>query len=204
MKTISNFCLIGAMAISFAQFAQAKENSEAAKFAQEARQAVADKDWTKAIEMYRKAADLDRKFATNLGIAYQQRGFAAMSEQRFQEAIADFSEAIRITPRDARVYEQRAAVEMKVNDYDKALADYSEAIKLNPSEVRDYLYRGYIYELKGDIKNSMADTDKVLKLDRKNQQALSRKQRLQARQQSQAPNSPAPQSSPPAPPAGRP
>ena len=119
-------------------------------------------------------------------------------------AILDFSEAIKINPRDARVYEQRAAVEMKITDYDKALADYSEAIKLNPNEMRDYLYRAYIYEIKGDIKNSMADTDRVLKLDRKNQQALSRKQRLQARQQSQAAPSLAPQSSPPAVPARTP
>ena len=192
MKSISNLFLIGAMAVVLGQFAQAKENPQAAKFAQEARQAVADKDWNKAIEMYRKAADLDRKFTTNLCIAYQQRGFVAMNEQRFKDAIADFSEASKLTPQDARVYEQRAAVEIKINDYDKALADYSEAIKLNPREVRDYLYRAYIYEIKSDIKNSMADTAKVLKLDPKNEQALSRKQRLQTRQQSQAPSSPSP------------
>ncbi len=204
MKTISRFCLISAIAIFLGQFAQAKENPQANKFALEAKQAIAGNDWNKAIEMYRKAADLDRKFATNLSIAYQQRGFAAMNEQRFQDAILDFSEAIKINPRDARVYEQRAAVEMKITDYDKALADYSEAIKLNPNEVRDYLYRAYIYEIKGDIKNSMADTDRVLKLDHKNQQALSRKQRLQARQQSQAAPSLAPQSSPPAVPARTP
>jgi tetratricopeptide (TPR) repeat protein len=192
MKSISNLILIGAMAIVLGQFAQAKENQQAAKFALEARQAVAEKDWNKAIEMYRKAADLDRKFMTNLGIAYQQRGFVAMNEQRFQDAMLDFSEAIELTPQDARVYEQRAAVEMKINEHDKALADYSQAIKLNPSEVRDYLYRAYIYELKGDIKNSMADTAKVLKVDPKNEQALSRKQRLQKLQQSQPPSSPAP------------
>lgn len=191
MKTISNLCLIGAMAIIFGQLAQAKEkkgNPEAAKVVQEAKQAVAEKDWNKAIELYRKAAELDRTFVTNLSIAYQQRGFVAMNEQRFQEAMLDFSEAIKITPQDARVYEQRAAVEMKVNEYDKALADYSQAIKLNPSEVRVYLYRAYVYELKGDIKNSMADTAKVLKLDPKNEQALSRKQRLQAREQSPPPH----------------
>src|SRR6267142_477406 len=109
MKTISNLCLIGAMAIIFGQFAQAKEKKgdpETARLVQEARQAVADKDWNQAIELYRKAAELDRKFVTNLSIAYQQRGFVALNEQRFQDAIQDFSEAIKLTPQDARVYEQ--------------------------------------------------------------------------------------------------
>lgn len=193
MKTISRFFLIGVMVTFFGQVAQAKDNPQANKFALEAKQAVAQQDWNKAIESYRKAADIDQKYAANLSIAYQQRGFAAMNEERFQDAILDFSEAIKVTPRDARVYEQRAAVEMKIKDYDKALADYSEAIKINPNEVRDYLYRAYVYELKGDIKNSMADNDKVLKLDRKNQQALSRKQRLQALQQAQTSGSPATQ-----------
>lgn len=193
MKTISRFFLVGVIGIFLGQVAQAKDNPQANKFALEAKQAGAQQDWNKAIEMYRKAADLDQKYAANLSIAYQQRGFAAMNEERFQDAVSDFSEAIKITPRDARVYEQRAAVAMKIKDYDKALADYSEAIKINPNEVRDYLYRAYIYELKGDIKNSMADNDKVLKLDRKNQQALSRKQRLQAHQQSQTAGSPATQ-----------
>ena len=82
---------------------------------------------------------------------------------------------------------------MKLNDMDKALADYSEAIKLKPDEVRYYAYRGYIYEVKGDIKNSMADADKVLKLDPKNQEAISRKKRLETLQSMRAtPLPPAP------------
>ncbi len=85
---------------------------------------------------------------------------------------------------------------MKLNDMDKALADYSEAIKRKPDEARYYAHRSYIYEVKGDIKNSMADTDKVLKLDPKNQEAISRKKRLETLQSLRAtPVPPAPAAS---------
>src|ERR1043166_6362850 len=117
--------------VSLLQFAQAQGNREASKLARDAAQAQKDQDWDKAIEIFRKAADLDRKFAPNLAVAYQQRGYAAQKEQKFQEAIADFGEAIKVNPRDARAYEQRAAVELKINALDQALADYGEAIKIN-------------------------------------------------------------------------
>ena len=187
MKKNSALTLVVALAFCLSQSVQAQANKEAAKFAREGAEASKNQDWDKAIDLFRKATDRDRKFAPNLAVAYQQRGFAAANDQKFQDAIRDFGEAIKINSRDARIYEQRAAVEMKMNDFDKALADFSEAIKLSPEEVRYYLYRGYIYETKGDVKNSMADTEKALKLDKHNANALSRKERLQKVQSMNAP-----------------
>ena len=196
MKTNFALCLATILGLSLLQFAQAQGNREASKLARDAAQAQKDQDWDKAIELLRKAADLDRKFAPNLAIAYQQRGYIAQKEQRFNEAIADFGEALKVNPRDARILEQRAAVEMKINAYDQALADYAEASKLNPKEVRYYLYRGYIYELRGDVQNSMAENEKVLKIEPKNSDALARKERLHKIQQAQAPLTPVPARSP--------
>src|SRR5213079_2342481 len=186
MKRYSTLTLITALAVCVSQFAQAQGNKEASKFAREGAEASKNQDWNKAIEAFRKATDL--------AIAYQQRGFDSANEQSFEDAIHDFSEALKINSRDARIYEQRAAVEMKMHDYDKAVADYSEAITLKPNEVRYYLYRSYIYELKEDVKNSMADTEKALKLDPKNAEAKGRKARLEAKQSAALPpvNSPQP------------
>src|SRR5207248_1043513 len=149
-------------------------------------------DWNKAIESLRKAADMDHKYSDELSAVYQQRGYAAASNKQLQDAINDYSEAAKLTPKDVRVYEQRAAVEMKLQDYDKALADYSEVIKLKPDEIRYLNYRAYIYELKKDYKNSMADSEKVLKVDPKNQEASGRKSRLEAFQAVNAPLPPPP------------
>jgi tetratricopeptide (TPR) repeat protein len=195
MKRTFVFTFITALALCAAQLSEAqatKDAKEANKLARDGAEASKNQDFDKAVELLQKATALDHKYADELAAVYQQRGYAAATNQQFQEALNDFSEAIKLKRDDARIYEQRAAVEMKMNDNDKALADYTEAIKLKPNEVRYYAYRSYIYEVKGDIKNSMADADKVLKLDPKNQEAISRKKRLETLQSMRATPPPPP------------
>ncbi|PYK12325.1 MAG: hypothetical protein DME65_04345 [Verrucomicrobia bacterium] len=195
MKRIFVFSFIAALAVCAADLSEAqapKDAKEANKLAREGAEASKNQEWDKAIDLLRKATALDHKYADELSAVYQQRGYAAATNQQFQDAINDYGEAIKLTPQDVRVYEQRAAVEMKLQDYDKALVDYSEVIKLKPNEVRYLNYRAYIYELKKDVKNSMADTDKVLKLDANNQEAKTRKTRLSAVAAANAPFTPIP------------
>jgi len=195
MKKIFVFTFIAALPLCAAQLSDAqatKDTKEANKLARDGAEASKNQEWDKAVDLLRKATALDHKYARDLGAVYQQRGYAAATNQQFQDAISDYGEAIKITPEDARIYEQRAAVEMKLNEMDKALADYSEAIKLKPNELRYLNYRAYIYELKKDLKNSMADTDKVLKLDPNNQEAKARKSRLSALEAANAPFTPIP------------
>jgi tetratricopeptide (TPR) repeat protein len=200
MKTFLALCLVTTLGVSIAQAAQQEGNPQAAKIAREAAQAAKDQDWGKAIDGFRKAAEMDRKYSANLAIAYQQRAFSYANDQRFQDALNDLGEAIKIKPDDARAYEQRAAIEMRINDYEKALADYAAASKANPGEIKYHNYRGYIYELRGDLPNAMAETDAALKINSKNKEAVERKQRLQKIQSansplqpSNAPGVPAPQ-----------
>src|SRR5438309_11334068 len=182
MKKIFFFTFIATLASCATQLSEAqgtKDAKEANKLAREGAEASKNQEWDKAIELLRKATDLDHKYANELAAVYQQRGYADATSQQFQDAINDYTEAIKLTPQDVRVYEQRAAVEMKLQDYDKALADYSEVIKLKPNEVRYLNYRAYIYEIKNDIKNSLADTENALKMHPNNQKANASKQRLQ-------------------------
>ena len=195
MKTSFAFTLITALALCVSQVsgAESKKNTnEANRLAREGAEAAKSQDWDKAVELLRKATALDKKYSDELSAVYQRRGYADASEQKYQDAITEYGEALKLTPQDARIYEQRAAVEMKINDYDKALADYSEIIKLKPNEVRYYNYRAYIYELKNDLKNSMTDTEKVLKLDANNQEAKARKQRLEQKLAESQPLTPPP------------
>jgi tetratricopeptide (TPR) repeat protein len=206
MKTLFVVCLVTTLGLSMAKSAQQEGNPEAAKIAREGAQAAKDQDWNKAIERFRKAAEIDRKYTPNLAIAYQQRAYSYANDQRFQDALADLAEAIRINPRDAHAFEQRAAIEMKMIDYEKALADYGAAININPGEIKYHLYRGYIYELRGDLPNAMAETEAALKISSKNKEAVERKQRLQKIQSANAapPANATPVAAPPAPPKKKP
>jgi tetratricopeptide (TPR) repeat protein len=195
MKKSFTFTLITALALCVSQVCQGqakKSSNEANKLAREGAEAAKNQDWDKAVELLRKATAMDHKYTDELAAVYQRRGYADASEQKYEDAITEYGEALKLTPQDARIYEQRAAVEMKINDYDKALADYSEIIKLKPNEVRYYNYRAYIYELKNDLKNSMADTEKVLKQDPNNQEAKARKQRIEQKLAESQPLTPPP------------
>jgi len=205
MKRSFAFVLITALALGASQVSQAaeKKNPEANRLAREGAEAAKNQDFDKAVDLLKKATAMDHKYADELSAVYQQRGYAAATDQRYGDAVNDYGEALKLTPQNSRIYEQRAAVEMKIQDYEKALGDYSELIKQKPNEVRYLNYRAYIYEVKNDLKNSMADTEKVLKLDPNNQDAKARKQRIEQKLAENQPLTPPPGTTPKPSPKGK-
>src|SRR5947209_18974786 len=114
MKKTFIFTLITALALCVSQVCQGqakKSSNEANKLAREGAEAAKSQEWDKAVELLRKASAMDHKYADELAAVYQQRGYAAATNQQFQDAISDYSEAAKLTPQNVRIYEQRAAVE---------------------------------------------------------------------------------------------
>ena len=183
-------------------------NQEAANLTKEGIEASRAKDWDKAITAFRRAAQLEEHYAPNLAAALQQRATIYVGQKKFQEAIADYSEALKIKSDDADVFERRAYAEMQLKDYDKALHDYNQAIKISPQEAKYYQVRALIYQNKGDFKAALADTEKTLQLDPENADAQSRKRFLDAKLHGTPTPMPMPSgpirnpNAPPAPPAG--
>jgi tetratricopeptide (TPR) repeat protein len=202
MKRLIVFCAVAVAALPFSLRAQ--PNVEANKVARQASEAAKDKDWENAVEGFRKATEMDRKYAPNFAAALQQRATAYVNDQRFAEAITDFTDAIKAHA-NASAYEGRAYVYMRMNDIEHALADYSEAIKQNPGEARLYAHRAHLLANKNDFKGTLADADKVLKMKKGDADAQALKKwaegRMKAEAQQQQPNPPAP---PPPPPAKKP
>src|SRR6266480_865869 len=156
-------------------------NQEAANLTREGIEASKANDWDKAINAFKRASQLEQRYAPNLASALQQRASVYVSQQKFQEAVADYSEALKVKAKDPDIFERRAYAEIQLKDYDKALHDYNEAIKLAPEEPKYYQVRAFIYQTKGDFKAALADTEKTLKLDPNNQDAQQRKRFLDAK-----------------------
>src|SRR6476659_1885988 len=156
-------------------------NKEAANRTREGTEASKANDWDKAIAAFKRAAQLDEKYAPNLASALQQRATVYVSQGKFQEAITDYSEALKVKAKDPDIFERRAYAEMQLKNYDRALHDYGEAIKLSPEEPKYYQVRALIYQTKGDFKAALADVDKALNLDPNNQDAQQRKKFLEAK-----------------------
>jgi tetratricopeptide (TPR) repeat protein len=66
-------------------------------------------------------------------LACRNRAAARFNRRGHGAAIGDFTEAIRLGPRDAEVYLRRGAAWESRRDYGKALADYAEAARLDPA-----------------------------------------------------------------------
>ncbi len=172
------FSLAIALSLISAPLLRAQGNDPATKTAHDGSEAAKAGDWDKAVDSFRKAAEMNKKWNNDLAAALQQRASASMKQNQFQEAATDFTEALKIKSNDAGIHERRAYAEIKLGQMDAALADYNDAIKMNPKEARYYNIRAYIYETKKDYKNSAADTDHVLKMDPNNAEAKGRKDRL--------------------------
>ena len=85
--------------------------------------------------------------------------------ERLQEVIADCTEAIRLTPDNARLYLERAAARSTLDCYEEALADYDRAIQFDPYNVAAYLGRSRAKSELGRHEEAISDYDQAVHLD---------------------------------------
>lgn len=123
-------------------------------------------------------SDLDRRISgcTNLieynklaskirAAAYNNRGVAYQIKRDQGRAIADFSEAARIDPRNATAYYNRGYSYQVTADYERAIADYNEAIQIDPKKTVAYVARANTYVSQGDFDRAIAEFDEQIRLN---------------------------------------
>ena len=98
-------------------------------------------------------------------INLQSQGIAAHNKDSYSQAIADYSQVIRLTPNDATAYYNRGLAYYNKGDYDQAIADYDYAIRLNPNDAIAYYNRGLAYYSKGDYDHAIADYNHAIRLN---------------------------------------
>src|SRR6516225_4005720 len=115
---------------------------------------------TRAIASPRfKGRDLVRLYY-NRGIEYDEkrdydRGNAWRNKGDLDRAIADYNEAIRLDPKDAKAYNNRGIASRAKADLDRAIADYNEAIRLDPN-AGSYKNRGVANLYAGSLSKALA------------------------------------------------
>ncbi len=81
-----------------------------------------------------------------------------------QEAIADYTEAIRLDPDYAVAYNNRGLAYRYLGEYERAIDDCTEAIRLDPDLAIAYNNRGYAYHDLGEYERAIADLESYLQL----------------------------------------
>ena len=94
------------------------------------------------------ANDPDRRY---------DRGLACVRQGNDDQALADFSEAIRADLEYGEAYYQRALVWRRRGENELALADLDEAIAIDPEHAAAHQHRGIIYQYLGNDEQAEAD-----------------------------------------------
>jgi tetratricopeptide (TPR) repeat protein len=85
-------------------------------------------------------------------------------QQKWDEAIADYSTVIEGYPAWSYPLIGRGKAWTNKKEYDKAIADYDEAIRTSPENAYAYLLRGDCKRLKKDMDGAIADLSKAISI----------------------------------------
>ncbi len=92
---------------------------------------------------------------------YYKRGVAKGELQDYRGAIADFTAAIKINPKDFDAYQSRGFAKGELQDYRGAIADHTRAIEINPTFAAAYYARGLAKISVGDKDGGCLDLSKA-------------------------------------------
>jgi|GEM_PF-5149506 len=105
---------------------------------------------------------------TGTAAGYFQNGQEAAEKGDYDQAIADYTQAINLSPNYAMAYNNRGWAYYLKGDLDQAIKDTTKAIQLDPDVAYAYITRGHVYDNMGDIDRAVADFEIALSLDPNN------------------------------------
>ena len=111
-------------------------------------------------------AEEDRKRADEAK-AYYNSGASSLDKRDYDRAIADFTKAIEINPKDGDAYGFRGLAYTRKDNYDLAIADFTKVIEINPKDGDAYRARGIAYGRKDNYDRAIADFTKAIEINPK-------------------------------------
>ena len=140
---------------------------EAEKYFNAAAERFINKDYegaknyfTKAIESYSKAIDLD----VNDKDVYRRRGLTYLSIGDYPKAIDDFTKAIELGANDKDIYDMCGFAYLRIKDFAKAMEDFTKAIDLGANDKDVYFKRGLAYFGMANYRKAISDCTKAIEL----------------------------------------
>jgi len=97
--------------------------------------------------------------------SYLDSADAAFKKRDYDNAIADYTQVIRLDPNNKDAYNRRGLSYSAKRDYDKAIADYTQAIRIDPKYGVFFYNRAKEYTNKGDYDKAIADFTEAIRLD---------------------------------------
>ena len=129
---------------------------------------MAKSDFTKAIELLNNAIEVNPRYSE----AFIRRAEFYMKQFKFDDALEDLDEAIRINRNAYEAYALNGFIlAYKIENKEKGLNDINRAIRINKEFAPAYLYRAFITVQNQNVKevfeSAKADLDIALKINPK-------------------------------------
>ncbi len=107
-----------------------------------------------------------------LAQALYQRGLGYAALGQYQDAIQEFSQALKFAPDSVDALYNRGAALSRLDQWDDALADFDALLKIVPNDPNTLYARAWVQAQRGDDKAAITDLDRVLSIVPKDQDAL--------------------------------
>ena len=98
-------------------------------------------------------------------LAYASRGKARADAGADREALADFTESIRLKKDNLSAFAGRGRARLALGNLAGSITDFSEAIRLSPASAELYVQRGHAYTVSKKADAAIGDLTQALRLD---------------------------------------
>lgn len=98
-------------------------------------------------------------------ISLKQEGNSFVKSAQYKEAIAKYSECLKLKSNECAIYTNRALCFLKLNQYEEAAADCNTALQVEPMSIKALYRRALAYRGLKNYTASIDDLNKVLELD---------------------------------------
>ena len=122
-------------------------------------------DLNEEVDHCKRLANSPDSLSVNSAIGYLKRGFAHLIEGRIQDAISDFSNAIKLDGSLADAYANRGLAWNIIDRHVEALADFDQAIKIEPRSTTAFFNRGCAYMHLRDFERAQLDFSTCITLN---------------------------------------
>ncbi|MFN6568614.1 tetratricopeptide repeat protein [Dendronalium sp. ChiSLP03b] len=92
-------------------------------------------------------------------------GGAKADKGDYKGAIADYNQALQISPNNPDAHFRRGAAYNELKDYPAALKNFEQVIRLSPKNAIAYAYRGFVRAQLKDYQGALADGNKAISLN---------------------------------------
>lgn len=118
-----------------------------------------------ACEKEHQQAEIEAYIDPEIAKQKKEEGNAFFKEDRFPDAVAAYTEAIKRDPSEHTTYSNRAACYLKLGAFNEALRDAEKCIELKPDFVRAYARKGQAYFWTKQYNRALQAYDAGLKID---------------------------------------